>query len=118
MRDDDLDRILTRDDAIVPSSGFVSSVMDAVMRETATPPAIPFPWKRAIPGLGAWALMLAVCVVTMFRFAESPSGSSISPAITGLLEAAGSFGAGWIVLALLVSFVSVKISMRLTGASK
>jgi hypothetical protein len=51
MNDDDLDRILSRQEDIVPSSGFVSNVMDAVRREASAPPPIPFPWKWAIPGL-------------------------------------------------------------------
>lgn len=112
MRDDDLDRILSRDDDIVPSSGFVSSVMDAVRGEAATPPAIPFPWRRAVPGLVAWAVTLVAVVVAAFGWTEDPSAS----AIAGLVEASASIGAGWIVLALLMSFVSVKLSMRLAGA--
>ena len=111
MRDDDLDRILSRDDDIMPSSGFVSSVMDAVRREAATPPAIPFPWRRAVPGFVAWAVTLVAVVVAAFRWTEDPSAS----AIAGLVEAAASIGAGWIVLALLMSFVSVKLAMRLAG---
>ena len=51
MKPDDLDPWLVDDDAIVPSSGFTASVMEAVEREASMPPAIPFPWKRALPGL-------------------------------------------------------------------
>ena len=50
MRDEDIDLMLSRDDNIVPSSGFTASVMDAVTREATAPPPIPFPWKRALPG--------------------------------------------------------------------
>ena len=112
MSDDDLDRVLSRDDDIVPSSGFVFSVMDAVTREAATPPAIPFPWRRAVPGFVAWAVTLVAVAVAAFRWTEDPSAS----AMAGLVEAAASIGAGWIVLALLMSFVSVKLAMRLAGA--
>ena len=49
--EDEMDRILSGEDEILPSSGFTVSVMDAVRREAAAPPPIPFPWKRALPGL-------------------------------------------------------------------
>ncbi len=49
----EINRILSREDEILPSSGFTVSVMDAVRREAAAPPPIPFPWKRALPGLVA-----------------------------------------------------------------
>ena len=51
MERDDLDWFMT-DDEIVPSSGFTARVMDAVHLEATTPPAIPFPWTRALPGIG------------------------------------------------------------------
>jgi hypothetical protein len=47
----DLDPLLAQDDSIVPSSGFTASVMDAIRRDAAAPPPIPFPWLRALPGL-------------------------------------------------------------------
>jgi len=31
--------------------GFLASVMDRVREEAAAPPPIPFPWKRALPGM-------------------------------------------------------------------
>ena len=51
IENDEIDRALAREDDILPSSGFAASVMDAVRREAAAPPPIPFPWKRALPGL-------------------------------------------------------------------
>jgi hypothetical protein len=118
MRDDDLDRILSRDDEIVPSSGFVPAVMDAVRREAATPPAIPFPWRRALPGLGAWAVTLAAMVAAWLGWTGAPAGPETVPALAGLVEAADSLGAGWILLVLLMSFLSVKLSMRLAGTGE
>jgi len=49
--DDKLQRILAREDECVPSSGFLAAVMDRVEQEAAAPAPIPFPWKRAIPGM-------------------------------------------------------------------
>jgi hypothetical protein len=35
------------EEELLPSSGFVASVMDRVRQEAALPAPIPFPWKRA-----------------------------------------------------------------------
>ncbi|MDR3774049.1 MAG: hypothetical protein P4L26_11910, partial [Terracidiphilus sp.] len=40
-----VDRILSSEEAFVPSSGFLAAVMDRVEQEAAAPPPIPFPWK-------------------------------------------------------------------------
>jgi hypothetical protein len=48
---DKLDNILAGEPELVPSSGFLASVMDRVTEEATIPPPIPFPWKRAIPGM-------------------------------------------------------------------
>ena len=39
--DEDIDRILSREEEILPSSGFAVSVMDAVRSEAAAPPPNP-----------------------------------------------------------------------------
>jgi hypothetical protein len=55
---DDLDRIFSADESIVPSSGFARSVMDAVGSAAEEPPPLPFPWIRFAAGLLAclvWA---------------------------------------------------------------
>jgi hypothetical protein len=63
MKPEEFDRALAGESDIVPSSGFVRSVMDAVTAEATAPP-LPFPWKRAWPlaaGIGAlflWAALL------------------------------------------------------------
>ena len=51
MKDEVLDRILATEEDLVPSSGFAASVMDRIREETTAPPPIPFPWKRAVPGI-------------------------------------------------------------------
>ena len=117
MRDDELDRILSAETDIVPSSGFAGTVMDAVRLEALTPPPIPFPWKRALPGLAAWGLAL-VLTFMMVRSTAVPATSARFPsALPTLLKATHFAGAGWIVLALLLSLASVKLSMRLTRGS-
>ena len=61
----EINRILSREDEILPSSGFAVSVMDAVRREAAAPPPIPFPWKRALPGLVVGGFVLALVFITV-----------------------------------------------------
>ena len=45
-----LDRILSTEEELIPSSGFLASVMERVEDESRAPAPIRFPWKRAIPG--------------------------------------------------------------------
>jgi hypothetical protein len=121
IRDEEIDRVLSREDEILPSSGFAVSVMDAVRREAAAPPPIPFPWKRALPGLVAagfaLALVLVAIVVAITQRASTapqfstPLPSLLPPIFQRNLEYAGI----WTVMALLVTFVSVKLSMRLAS---
>lgn len=104
MSNEEMDRVLAGDDAVVPSSGFTSLVMEAVRRDAQAPPPIPFPWKRALPGL-------IVCVVVAAALLVSGRASGVAPEIR--IEAWES----WIGLALLVSILSVALSMRLARRS-
>jgi hypothetical protein len=116
MTNDELDRILSsKDDDILPSSGLVASVMEAVRSEAATPPPIAFPWKRALPGLAATGFALAwllAVVIGQFRHSAvtPPLTASLPAALVPIVQAAG-----WSVLALLLSLISVKLSMRLAS---
>jgi len=118
MRHDDLDRTLSGEEDIVPSSGFVTGVMDAVRREASTPRPIHFPWKWALPGLAAWTFVLVSFLIAVFtqisRGAMAPSIVA-SPTLLTILAGAKSVGVGWMALALLMSFASVKLSTRLIG---
>jgi hypothetical protein len=120
MKNEDIDHILSRDDEILPSSGFAVSVMDAVRREAVAPPPIPFPWKRALPGVAAGAVVLLLfclasvsAIVRLLRESITPQLSLPSPSgmpavFHGGLESA----VIWTLLALLVAFVSVKVCAR------
>ncbi len=123
--EDEMNRILSREDEIFPSSGFAVSVMDAVRREAAAPPPIPFPWKRALPGLVAGgfvlALVLVAGVVAIAQLGKSPTTPQFSLALPSLLppifRLQRNLGSAtiWTALALVASFVSVKLSMRLAS---
>jgi FtsH-binding integral membrane protein len=123
MTRDELDRILSAEDQIVPSYGFAASVMDAVRREAATPPPIPFPWKHALPGLVLGIAALAGLLVAGFRW-RTPEAAAAAPStfsLTQLLAAVriAAFhedDAVWIALALLLTLASVYFSLRATGS--
>ncbi len=121
---DQVDRILSREDEILPSSGFAVSVMDAVRREAAAPPPIPFPWKRALPGLVAaglaLALVLVVVVVAIVQLGRSSATPQFSMSLPSVLTPIfhrnmATAATSWMVLALLATWVSVKVSMRLAS---
>jgi hypothetical protein len=118
--DDEINHILSREDEILPSSGFAVSVMDAVRREAAAPPPIPFPWKRALPGLVVAGLALVLILMSVIAAiaqlgkATTPQFSMSMPPEMPSIFNGGIKSAGiWTVLALLVAFVSAKLSMRL-----
>lgn len=121
MDDAEMDRILSRQDEIQPSSGFAVSVMEAVCREAAAPPPIPFPWKRALP-LGALAAIVLILTVVAAVFAATHPGSgSVAPNLSftplhGPSENGLASALTWTGVALLAAFVSVKLSMRLAGS--
>lgn len=109
-----IDRILSAEEKLVPSSGFAAAVMERVREEAAVPAPIPFPWKRIAPGLvlamgtigwGAWqAAQLAGSA--MREFAENPP--RIPATVLLQLEPAA-----WVALALAVSWGAWALSMRI-----
>jgi hypothetical protein len=118
---DEIDRMLAREEEILPSSGFAVSVMDAVRREAAAPPPIPFPWKRALPGLVVGGLVLALVLVAgvaaiarLVRASAAADFRIASPSVPPpIFHGNLQYAAIWTVLALLVALASVKLSMRL-----
>jgi hypothetical protein len=128
MRDDELDRMLSAEQGLVPSANFARNVMARVRMEAAAPAPIAFPWKRVLPGLVLCVLSVAaMCVAALQRsepqrLHEIPGPSfwtaiwtGLSSDLIGLLRAASVGGLGWIILALLLTFASVMLSLRLIG---
>ena len=107
MKPEDLDRVLATEGDIVPSSGFVSSVMDAVTAEATAPP-LPFPWRRAWP----LAVGFAAALVWLIASRLSPETAS-GPDLYAWLEMLAPMAAGWIVAGLVMSAVVTVLSLRL-----
>lgn len=121
MNDAEIDPVLAGQNELLPSAGFVASVMDAVRREAAAPPPIPFPWKRALAGLVLAVVALGLLAAFGVFAVTQHTGGSIVPQAAGNLSWRLAQGlqekiktaALWTTLALLGTFVTVKLSMRL-----
>ncbi len=115
---DELDRILSEGEEILPSAGFTASVMQADRREASTPPPIPFPWKRALPGLAAAVAAVGVGLAQAFAAGRTGAAADVPvvywlSAAAPVLRAAVAAGGQWVALALLLTYASLKLSMRL-----
>lgn len=110
MNHDDLDHLLSHETEIVPSSGFTASVMNAVRAQAQAPPPIPFPWKRAWPGMAAAVLSLAWIVfacVAVFSSKSATEALSVPSTLQPLWHAAS-----WVLIALVTTVVSLLFSWR------
>lgn len=114
-----LDAMLASEDEITPSSGFLSAVMERVQEEASAPPPIPFPWKRALPGVALVAGVFGWMGVELVRAGipamheSMPMTLQIPPSLIQPLEQAG-----WVGLALAVSLASWLLARRLAGRAE
>jgi len=116
MKPDDLDRVLSQKDEILPSSGFAAAVMDAVRLEASAPPQIPFPWKRAVPGIAAAGLAVVLVLVgAMGDVGPQQLPAAWLPVLELVVRSVTSPAVGWLILALLLTLASVTVSMRLSS---
>lgn len=75
---DALDRILSSEDALAPSSGFAARVMDAVEEAAAEAPPLPFPWGRFGLAVLATCVSAASSVWLLQRVDLSPAVAALS----------------------------------------
>lgn len=115
---DPLDRILASEEPLVPSSGFLAAVMERVEEESRLPAPIPFPWKRAIPGILLAAGVFGWGAVEFVRQAI-PAARQVALTPPQLPAAAERplEQAGWVAMALAISLVSWLLSRRISGQS-
>ena len=118
MEPSKIDQILVTEEELIPSSGFLASVMERVHDEARMPAPFPFPWKRAIPGI---VLATGVFGWGAVEFARQAIQASQTISLTQLQIPASVERpleqAGWVALALVISFASVVLSRRLAGQS-
>jgi len=116
MRDAKIEAILASEEELIPSSGFLGSVMERVQEEAVAPPPIPFPWKRAIPGVLAITGVFVWGAVELFRHGLPTLSSPMLPlphlpvALVVPVESAG-----WVALALCATLLSLLLARRLAG---
>ena len=120
-----IDRILASEEELVPSSGFLAAVMERVREEAAAPPPIPFPWRRALPGIllaagglgwGGFELVRHGLPLAELSLAL-PRVSFVGPLHLSLTTDSPLQSAGWVALALIVSLLSWLLSRRIAGRS-
>src|SRR5580658_9600195 len=113
-----VDKILATEEELVPSSGFLAAVMERVHEEARMPAPIPFPWKRALPGLVLAALVFGWAGVELVRLGvpaikqTSWVAPHFAPALLHPMQQAG-----WVALALATSLASWLLARRLAGRS-
>lgn len=109
---DDLERLLADEEKIVPSSGFMASVMQAVEREAAAPPPLPFPWLRALPGLLA---MIAIWALAAWQGSSVLSDPVEIEVFAGQMRQVTTFavsiGLHWILLSVVITVVSMTLPL-------
>jgi hypothetical protein len=120
MTDAQLDSaLLSESDALLPSSGFTDSVMAAVREEAMAPPPIPFPWKRALPGMAA--VVLAVCgflagLISALSHSQASSHMSIQSfnLLPSLIHQTSATDTGYLLLALVITALSLALPWSLS----
>ena len=112
----EIESILATEQELIPSSGFLASVMERVQEEARTPAPIPFPWKRAVPGILLTAGVFGWGAYVFVRQAR-PAAHTITFAAPSLPATVQQplQEAGWVAMALAVSLVSWLLARRLAG---
>lgn len=119
MKLTEIDRILAAEEPLIPSSGFLASVMEGVREEAAAPPPIPFPWKRAVPGFVLTAGVFGWGAFEVVRYGLATAGSvSLAPPHISAAGQQSLEQAGWVAFALAASLLSWLLSRRLVGRSE
>lgn len=125
--EEEIEAILSGKEELIPSLGFVASVMEQVRQQAALPPPIPFPWKRAVAGillsggvLGWGAFEIVRLSLPAFRLPvlnalallphKLPAAVELPAALIGPADQAG-----WVALGLGASLLSWLLSRRLAG---
>jgi hypothetical protein len=113
---DPIDRILSSDGELVPSSGFLASVMDRVREEAAAPAPIPFPWKRFFSGVLLVAGVFGWGAIQFFRYLpQAMQQLSFAGPHLPVLVAHDLTQAGWVALACVLALLSWLFAKRLAG---
>jgi len=108
MKPEELDRVLSEEADIVPSSGFVTAVMEAVTTEATAPP-LAFPWKRAWPLAAGFPVLLLWLALLQF----GPGGTTSEPDLYAWFEMIVPMATAWVAGGLLMTIAMTAWSLRL-----
>jgi hypothetical protein len=120
MRDEEIDRALSAESDILPSSGFSRSVMNAVTREAEAPRPIPFPWKRLAPAVVAGVAGLAALAWAAWRAPANPqvatgSSTELAEFLGRIAHAAASVELPWLLGVAALTLMCALVGPRLVG---
>jgi len=90
MTPDELDRVLSSEDELEPSSDLVTNVMAAVRSPDAEPPALGFPWLRFAAGVAASGVMALAGTVLLLR--SGPALATVTAPLAPLAAVAPELG--------------------------
>ena len=114
--DREIEAVLAGEEELIPSSGFLATVMERVQQEASAPPPIPFPWKRVVPGIVLATGVFAWGAVELIRTGPPAVDlPSFAPPHLSVALMASVEQAGWVALALGVSLLSWLFARRLAG---
>ncbi|MFY9854860.1 MAG: hypothetical protein WAK26_13375 [Terracidiphilus sp.] len=118
----EIGQILATEEKLIPSSGFMASVMERVQHDAAPPPPIPFPWTWAVAGIllvGGVIVWGALEVVRLglptFHMVGLRSLGLTLPQIPAVYVSPVE-EVGWVALALGVSLLCCLFSRRMAGS--
>jgi hypothetical protein len=119
MNHESIDQILAKEVELIPSSGFLASVMEKVHEEATAPRPIPFPWVRALPGIILASAVFGWGAVELVRAGLSGViGITLPPPQLSVAFLRPLEQAGWIAGALGASLLSWLLSRRIAGRSR
>jgi hypothetical protein len=110
MKPEELDHVLSGEADIVPSSGFVASVMEAVTAEATAPP-LTFPWKRAWPLAAGFPVLFLWMAVS--QIGSGPEVAAPGPDLYEWFEMIVPMATGWVASGLLMTAAITVWSLRL-----
>jgi hypothetical protein len=108
MKPEELDHVLSGEADIVPSSGFVASVMEAVTAEAAAP-ALTFPWKRAWPLAAGFPVLFLWLALSQ----TGPGVTAPGPDLYEWFEMIVPMATGWVAAGLVMTAAFTLWSLRL-----
>jgi hypothetical protein len=125
--DAEIEAILGGEEELIPSSGFLASVMERVQQEAALPPPVPFLWKWAAPGVllasggFGWGAFELVHLGGSALDLSALDLSTLNVLTRGSLQLPAAFvapveQAGWVALGLGASLLSWLLSRHLAGS--